>query len=280
MSIDVRVLSDLYLFYLFTIIILTIMPLKKSDLASEAATLSPILTALHELFKMGNLTDYDFVGCFILVYAAFRRPNRWSCGRLEHVLGDSVAPYSTPSTRVSDLSSVINLLGQGHWDRLFKPTLDASEVTVLDIFRQIRLSGIKKNNDNMVNKAIVFWAGGKRPFQLLTRIPSPMTVLRMQASKSRVITLFYQEADLASYHEAMLTYMSGSQVAAKDAFEFLVHDMTHMEHFVDAHSHLEQVGLMRSILRLCNGYPKKFFAALFPEDCYVWLELEYLISDM
>ena len=78
----------------------------------------------------------------------------------------------------------------------------------------------------------------------------------------------------------MLTYMTGSHVAAKDAFDFLVHDITHMEHFMSTDSHLEQVGLMKSLLNVCKGSPKKLFKELFPSDEYLWQELEYLISDM
>lgn len=249
-------------------------------LAAEAACLSPILTQLHRDFINNEITTYDYVGVFILLYTAYRKPMRWSCGRLNPSILSSRGVVCPLSARVCRFPELLQLLGQSTLERLFAPLHSISEITVLDIFQHVRLSGIKKNNDNLVNRAVLNWAMGEWPFQLLHRVPSPMEVLRMQALGTRVITLFYAEQDLSSYHEAMLTYMSGSKIAAKDAFEFLVHDITHMEHFMHSDSHREQVGFMNAMLRLGNGSPRKFFRELFPGDKTLWLELEYLVSDM
>lgn len=249
-------------------------------LEAEAAVLSPILTALNEEYTKNQISDYDFVGAFILLYVAHRRPRKWSCGKLQPPIYMSSTEATPPSRCIATIPALFAALDASVLSKLLSPSIPLEQITIVDIYRYIRLSGIKKNNDNLVNRSIVYWAHNLWPFQLLTHIPTPMDVLRMQANNSRVISLFYKDTDLSSVHEAMLTYMIGSKVAAKDAFDFLVHDITHMEHYMLPESHLEQMGLMRSLLALHNGAPRRFFKLLFPCDAYLWSELEYLISDM
>ncbi|CAE7420739.1 unnamed protein product [Symbiodinium microadriaticum] len=115
---------------------------------------------------------------------------------------------------------------------------------------------------------------------MYSRIPTPMEVLRMQAAGERVVTMFLTKEELSSFHVAKLHYMSGQQLCAKDAVDFLVHDLHHMDHFTDPSTRDEQVGFFRAILGIGSGRPKQFFRSLFPEDDYIWFELEYLVSDM
>lgn len=251
-----------------------------TTLAREAAFLSPIFTQWNELYLSGVLKSYDFVGSFILAYAATRRPRRWDCGKIDPpILQVSSTQLLPPSIKVNSVPELMNMLDMAKLRRYF-PSRDMDEISILDVFNRIRISGIKKNNDNLVNRAVLLWAAGQWPFELLTFIPTPMQVLRMQALGTRVVTLFYKENELASYHVAKLTYMSGMKIASKNAFDFLVHDLTHMEHFIHADSHLEQRGFMYCLERMNNGRPRHLFNALFPGDTIIWQELEYLISDM
>ena len=249
------------------------------DLCAEAKRLSPLLTEYQQMASAGILMPYDFVGCFILSYASIRRPiDKWSCGVLKPPIQPDLQTAS--SMRLSDLPSMVAVLHESHVKRLFKGIKAWEDITIMDIYNHIRLAGIKKNANNLVNRAFINWLEGKWPFLLLHHIPTPMAVMRMQANNQRVISLFYKEENLATKHEAMLTYMGGARIVAKDALDFLVHDITHMEHFMHPDSNLEQVGFMRSLLSLRNGSPRKYFEFLFPGDTCIWLELEYLISDM
>jgi hypothetical protein len=47
--------------------------------------------------------------------------------------------------------------------------------------------------------------------------------------------------------------MAGAAEHHKDALEFLLHDMKHMEHFMDPTTHREQVGFCRAMLSLGEG---------------------------
>lgn len=56
-----------------------------------------------------------------------------------------------------------------------------------------------------------------------------------------MLTLFRTLEELSALHSARLVYMTGAAEHRKDALEFLLHDMKHMEHFVDPITHREQV---------------------------------------
>jgi hypothetical protein len=111
-------------------------------------------------------------------------------------------------------------------------------------------------------------------------ICSPMEVLRMQSSGTRVVTLFTTRKELSSMHISQLYYMEGMQNHAKDPLEFLLHDLKHMENFVDPNCHLEQVGFFKCVNSLNSGNPKSFFSGNCKYDKQLWRELEYVISDM
>jgi hypothetical protein len=109
---------------------------------------------------------------------------------------------------------------------------------------------------------------------------SPMEVLRMQSNGTRVVTMFTTKEELSTMHISPLYYMEGMQNHAKDPLEFLIHDLKHMENFVDCNCHREQVGFFRKLCALENGNPKNFFRIRCGYDKTLWRELEYVISDM
>ena len=120
---------------------------------------------------------------------------------------------------------------------------------------------------------------------LLFRIPSPMEVLRQQAAGERVVTLFLGREQLSRRHDAALVYMQGEQSHSKDPLEFLLHDLKHMENFVDPATYFEQVGFFRCMLKLgVHGASGSSLKAFFRKECgldiRLWNELEYVISKM
>eukprot|EP00668_Euglena_longa_P003274 GGOE01003829.1.p1 GENE.GGOE01003829.1~~GGOE01003829.1.p1 ORF type:complete len:233 (-),score=37.77 GGOE01003829.1:184-882(-) len=122
----------------------------------------------------------------------------------------------------------------------------------------------------------------------------------MQAQGQRVITLLMQPDQLRHKHVSHLLYMrvpspsssDGTASAAtapqhdRDALEFLLHDIKHMENFGgDSVTYVEQVGFCRALLQLGEVVgrgptPRPFFTAARGADAELWGELEYVISDM
>ena len=73
----------------------------------------------------------------------------------------------------------------------------------------------------------------------------------------------------------------GNELNAKDSFEFLIHDMRHMEHFVAPDRYPEQVRFFRCMLNIHQGALRRYFTGtLYPGDSQLWHALEYVISDM
>lgn len=246
-------------------------------LGDEAEILFPIVTLFQDLYHKSLIKDYDYVGIFVLLYLSIRKPNGWSNGKLK-----------IPIVENPTFDSIT--LGQYELDKHFgceyiakKLKISPEKVkslTVMDLLNTLQLVGVKNNTDHYVNRAIVLWSQGSRPFLLLHHIPTPMEVLRQQARGERVVTLFNTKDDLSKPHTSKLTYMSGMQEHDRDPLEFLIHDLKHMEHYTDPETHYEQVGFFRSVLNLNDGHVKSFFLSILGMEISLWYEMEYVISDM
>ncbi len=260
-------------------------PLPPSPPTFFAAYLSPkafpVINAASELHKSGDLTDYDFVGIYILALAAARRASSWCTGRLKPwpgrlslELGDSIAVE-----RVTGLSQLLG--GVDFIHKKLGNRRRSSLITVQDIFNELQLASIKHNkNGCSVNMTMVYWSLGKRPCVIMSIVPSPMEVLQQQAEGTRVVTVFLTQTELAAMQTSQLLYMHGAPNHSRDAFEFTLHDLQHMEHFCDEDSHFEQRGFFISMLRLGNGSPRDFFCESCGLDETFWHQLEYVLSDM
>eukprot|EP01041_Mallomonas_annulata_P005246 gene5246-10496_t len=275
------------------------------QLQKETDLILPYLSEWKDMHLKGQLSDSDFVGGYILFYLGIRRCRKWCSGRLSSSIVPLEEEESLQSIILNNLPGLTEAMDEPYLRR--KLSLPVENLTVLSIFNRLGFVGIKANKANYVNNSMVQWAKGCRPYILLHYIPSPMEVLRMQASGRRVVTMFLRRSELCTTHMARLHYMEGAQLHSRDALEFLLHDIKHMEHFIDNDIHLEQVGFFRCMLGLHEGHPRRFFASPLPCLCLcttdpspgpdhvvsvcvcrhdsrgcdiqLWRELEYVISD-
>ena len=100
-----------------------------------------------------------------------------------------------------------------------------------------------------------------------------MEVLEMQSKGERVVSLLIEPSQLVSKHKSKLTYMDGGHIHERDPFEFLVHDLKHMETFVNEKTYREQVGFFKSIMELDDNSPFKFFERHCPKT-NIWEKIE------
>jgi hypothetical protein len=172
--------------------------------------LCPFLNNISKLCTEGSLREPDFVGAVIIAYASTKK-SRWISSRLNEpivcipteVSCQSAKLLSVPGLdKIIDLKYVLRKLGISSPDN----------ATILSIFNQLGLAGMKHNSDNYINKSIVYWALGLRPYKLLYYVPTPMEVLRMQALGQRVITVFLKPEELDRKHVAKLYYMEGKHL--------------------------------------------------------------------
>jgi len=278
-------------------------------LKSEAKNFSLIAREWKNMYLNKDLSPSDFAGSYILYYLGTRRKNKWAGGNLKKSIIEHRKENEAVSKRVCDIPGLLQVLDPDYLFR--KLSIDITEISVITVFNRLTLTGLKANNDNYVNVSIVLWALNQYPFRLLFHIPSPMAVLRMQCQGERVVTVLVEEEELGREHVAPLSYMQDMPLHGRDAFEFLLHDLKHMSHFICPETHLEQVGFFRCMLGLGRGNPRAFFCAPLPCECamrdrdrgeefswshegvnegcvcdlqgcdtQLWLELEYVISDM
>ena len=253
-----------------------------AELAAEADAVLPIIEAVHALWARGEASAADLTGAYILAACAWRRPRAWLTGRRKD--GPIIAKNAEELPPLLELNLVPVLLeAMGGEDFLLK-RLGPGKLTVFRIFNEGTLGALKKNTGDYINLCMSMWCAGKRPCVLLFRVPSPMEVLRQQAAGERVVTLFLTRDELSRRHSSQLVYMEGGQSHSKDPLEFTLHDLKHMEHFVNPETHLEQVGFFKAMLGLGapggGAGPRAFFRSACQLDEKLWHELEYVISDM
>lgn len=250
-----------------------------------ASIVSPFLAQCLELWRHGSLKPYDLVGIYLLSLLSIRRPRSWCTGRLASEIATRSSIAAAGTSLIRDYPTLLAWLHPQYLcKKLGMLASDIDQLTVVDLFNQLRFNNVKENSNNYVNKCIVGWCLGSMPFQLMFYVPSSMEVLHQQSIGERVITIFTTEEELSRTHVSKLTYMSGNRCHERDPLEFALHDMKHMEHFVAADTHLEQVGFFRCLHGLSSCYSCSDLQAYFLEICRLdavfWSELEYVISDM
>jgi hypothetical protein len=251
----------------------------------EAPQVTALLSSYWHLHEERQIRDCDIVALFILTYFSLRRSKRWASGLSKLPLGgvsDDLLAI-VPSMRLVDLDSdLISLLDLNYIAKKFKHK--STEITLslrlVDVFNWLTFSGVKHNSDHYINKFVVKWYMGERPVKLLHYIPTPYEVLTQQSNGERVVTMFKTVEELSRSHTSKLTYMSGMKEHSRDPLEFLLHDIRHMEHFINADSHEEQVGFFHCLFQINGGKLKKYFLDELGYPKTLWFELEYVISDM
>lgn len=116
---------------------------------------------------------------------------------------------------------------QGRWS----PVLAcASSAPAARLVAEWRLRKVER----VVATALVAWADGARDVDLLDRVPSPSEVLALQARGRRCVSLLADDAQTAPH---------------ADGLAFCLHDLCHLEKFVDPEHHRAQVGFFATLER-------------------------------
>lgn len=147
-----------------------------------------------------------------------------------------------------------------------KPALDAAGAPPLvRIFAERELHRLPRP----VAGALVGWAMGSRPVELLFAIPTPRAVLALQARGRRCVSLLDDaEAPPAT------AYAGGGD----GGLGFAVHDLCHLEKFVDPEHHRGQVGFFAA-LHEALGDPR--WLALEASLDAAWVdERDHVLADM
>lgn len=115
-----------------------------------------------------------------------------------------------------------------------------------------------------VARGLVAWGDGERPVDLLFEVPSPRQVLALQARGRRCVSLLDAGAPTAPH---------------EDALAFAVHDLCHLEKFVDPEHHIAQRGFFALVHRAMS---EPSWAAAFEagfDDAWA-KDRDYVVADM
>jgi hypothetical protein len=114
-----------------------------------------------------------------------------------------------------------------------------------------------------VPSALCAWADGERRVDLLFEVPTPRELLRLQSRGRRCVSLLDDGVPTAPH---------------EDGLAFAVHDLCHLEKFVDAAHHTEQVGFF-ALLDRALDHPR--FAALEATLDPAWIDdRDHVLADM
>jgi hypothetical protein len=184
-------------------------------------------------------------------------PQTWSAALAMHAAGDLedaelAAAYVV--TRVA-VRAGSRLLQGGR-----RPALrTAGKGPFLDLLATTRIRGVTVP----VANALEAWARGEVPVHLLFDVPAPMDVLAWQAKGERCVSLLPEGAKTAPH---------------EDGLAFALHDLCHLDKFVDPHHHAGQVGFFRLVHRAMSCAEWSSFESRF-DQAFV-SDLEHVVADM
>lgn len=132
-----------------------------------------------------------------------------------------------------------------------------------DLFSYYNLKGIPQ----AVNRTINNWANGDWSIELLTHIPSPRELLRMQVRNTRCITLTVNHDEIDRL-----------VLSSRDPLSFVLHDLHHADHFFIQEESLKgQLGFYSLVNQI---YDQPQLKKTLKEDVQFKSEFEYVVSDM
>jgi len=208
-------------------------------------TLHKSIRQLHYDY-IDTIHPADFVASYFLLLCSYTNPNGFI--QKAHATQPDSQPHTAyPRSQVWSyshkrtinpsedpppftLSKIPNLKLSPRDASRFPPT-----TPVIEIFQQCHLSPLPF----YVNTCLVNWRLNCRPIILLTRLATPTELQAMQAIGLRCLTLFCTPASLVATHADFYP-----PYAVKDALHFAVHDLQHLEKFVNEVYYMEQVGFL------------------------------------
>jgi hypothetical protein len=135
--------------------------------------------------------------------------------------------------------------------------------SALAVFATRRIRGVSP----VVADSLLAWSRGERPADLVFEVLPPREVLRRQAAGRRCVALLDDEVALAH-----------GDPRHPDGLSFALHDLHHLEKFVEPIHHLGQVGFFRAVDRALADTEVAALELTF--DAIWCAERDYVLADM
>lgn len=195
------------------------------------------------------LAPFELCTLYILLFLRIRHPKNWLQKKT------NFTPLQSEKLLLDIIPHEFNLTD---WEKEKLANLCAK-----DLFAHYNLKGIPL----AVNRTILNWAKGDWNIELLTHIPSPRELLRMQVKNTRCITL-------TTNHDEIDRLV----LSSRDPLSFVLHDLHHADHFFNQDESLKgQLGFYSLVNQI---YDQPQLKKSLKEDTQFKSEFEYVVSDM
>jgi hypothetical protein len=149
------------------------------------------------------------------------------------------------------------------WDQGARPMAGDPPGPALRVFATRRVRGVPE----AVALGLLAWGRGGRPARLVQHVPAAPDVLRRQSQGQRYVSLV-EDAEALAHGDPR----------HPDGLSFALHDLCHLEKFVNPQHHRGQVGFFRAAARALTD---PAMAALQQGFDRQWrLDRDYVIADM
>lgn len=195
------------------------------------------------------LKPFELCTLYILLFLKIRHPKNW-LQRKSQIVSE------TPSAKILDLIPASFELNEWEKNKL-------QDVSILDLYTNFNLKGIPE----AVNRTMVNWIKAQWNIVVLTHIPSPRELLKLQTQNSRCITLTMNHDEIDRL-----------VLAARDPLSFVLHDLHHADCFFNQkETQKGQLGFFSLVEKI---YDQPLLKNTLKEDKQFKSEFDYVVSDM
>ena len=244
------------------------------------------ITILVELLLSEQLREVDFFGLYVIVCSQVKFGNRWLGGKLH-------PPVAIPA--VNPIKFCCHKHHSHDYHKIDKerqtiPPATLEQVPILiflprgkEYLRTVPIYEIFQNFSiktlpHFVHESIVLWSLGYRQYKIEFGMPNAIEVLKLMCNQCRCLSLFVTKEELSqTWKDNYPPYEE------RDSLSFAVHDVKHMEKFVEQPFFEEQIGFfiaMAKILSVTHENNDFITPNYLQYDEQMIFDVEHAISDM
>lgn len=202
-----------------------------------------------ELLQNLPLLPYEFCTLYILLFLRIRHPKNWLQKKTQFqtkLWAKKILDIIPPEFNLTD------------WEKE-----KLKNISIHDLYLYYNLKGIPL----AVNRTMINWLEGKWNITLMTRIPSPRELLKMQVQNTRCITLTVKEDEIDRL-----------VLSSRDPLSFVLHDLHHADHFFNHEEVLKgQLGFYSLVEKI---YDEPLLKQSLKGNPQFKSEFDYVVSDM
>ncbi|MBY0414820.1 MAG: hypothetical protein K2Q18_11670 [Bdellovibrionales bacterium] len=196
-----------------------------------------------------SLRPYEFCTLYILLFLRIRHPKNWL---------QKKNTFKTNPEEKRLLELIPHEFNLNDWEKE-----KLHDISISELFRNYNLKGIPL----AVNRTMLNWLMGNWKITLLTHIPGPRELLKMQVQNTRCITLTVKPDEIDRL-----------VLSTRDPLSFVLHDLHHADCFFNQEEVLKgQLGFYSLVEKI---YDEPLLKKSLRGNPQFKSEFDYVVSDM